>query len=62
MDPEIDLNAVSARIAAMRQNAKELEELAGAAPCLARNLVRIKASLKMLELEFSDAAQLDAAD
>jgi 23S rRNA A2030 N6-methylase RlmJ len=62
MEPEIDLAAVSARIAAMRETAQELETFAGENPCLARNLVRIRASLKMLELEFSDVAELESAD
>ena len=62
MEPGIDLEAVSARIADMRDTARELEALAGDNPCLARNLVRIRAGLKMLELGFSDAAELGPAD
>ncbi len=62
MEPGIDLAAVGTRIAAMRQSAQELKEMAGGNPCLARNLVRIMASLKMLELEFTDVAELEAAD
>ncbi len=61
MEPGIDLAAVSTRIAAMRHTAQELKELAGDNPSLSRNLVRILASLKMLELEFSDVADLEAA-
>jgi hypothetical protein len=60
MDPEIDLEAVCAHIAELKRSALELSALGEAVPCLARNTARILASLKMLEIGFSEVLDLDA--
>ena len=49
-----DLKDISEKIRLMQEIAGELSERAEDIPALKRNIVRIKASLKMLELNISD--------
>ena len=49
-----DLKDINAKIRLMQEIAGELAERAEDIPALERNIVRIKASLKMLELNISD--------
>jgi hypothetical protein len=57
MDPtptEKTLQKINLEIAAMKAAVERLESLRGDFPTLDRNLVRIAASIKMLELNFVD--------
>ena len=49
-----DFKYLNAKIRLMQEIAGELAERAEDIPALERNIVRIKASLKMLELNISD--------
>ena len=49
-----DLKDINAKIRMMQEIAGELAERAEDIPALTSNIVRIKASLKMLELNISD--------
>jgi hypothetical protein len=60
MDPRIDLNKIDAKIQLMKQAAEELNQLGENFPALARNTVRILASVKMLEINVSDLVELDS--
>ena len=56
------LTAINENIAALRQTAGLLEARTIDFPALQRNVMRISASIKMLELNLSDALALDLAD
>jgi hypothetical protein len=60
MNPGIDLNRINAKIQLMKQAAEELNQLGENFPALARNTVRILASVKMLEINVSDLVELDS--
>ena len=60
MNPGIDLNKINAKIQLMKQAAEELNQLGENFPTLARNAVRILASVKMLEINVSDLVELDS--
>jgi len=59
MNPRIDLNKINAKIQSMKKAAQELNRIGEDFPTLARNTVRILASLKMLEINVSDLVELD---
>ena len=59
MNHEFDIKALSEKISAMKQNAMELQGMGAFFPALDRNIARILASLKMLEINITDAADLD---
>lgn len=56
------LTAINENIAALRQTAGLLEAQTMDFPALQRNVQRVSASIKMLELNLSDALALDLAD
>jgi chaperonin cofactor prefoldin len=58
MNPQIDLNKINAKIQSMKKAAEELNQIGEDFPALARNTVRILASLKMLEINVSDIMEL----
>ena len=60
MPPRIDLNAIDAKIQLMKKTAEELNRIGEDFPALARNTVRILASVKMLEINVSDLVELDS--
>ena len=60
MNPRIDLNEINAKIQVMKQAAAELNRIGENFPALARNTVRILASIKMLEINISDLVELDS--
>jgi hypothetical protein len=60
MNPRIDLNEINAKIQLMKQAAAELNRIGENFPALARNTVRILASIKMLEMNISDLVELDS--
>ena len=59
MNHRIDLNKIDAKIQLMKKAAEELNQMGENFPALARNTVRILASVKMLELNVSDLVDLD---
>jgi len=59
MTPRIDLNKIDAKIQLIKQTAEELNRIGEDFPALARNTVRILASIKMLEINVSDLVELD---
>jgi hypothetical protein len=58
MNPQIDLDKINANIVLMKIAAEELNRMGKDFPALARNTVRILASLKMLEINVSDIMEL----
>ena len=60
MNSRIDLNKINAKIQLMKQTAEELNQIGEDFPALARNTVRILASVKMLEINISDLVELDS--
>ena len=59
MDSNTDLTKINAKVQLMKKTANELKHLGKDFPALTRNLVRIEASLKMLEINISDLIELD---
>lgn len=58
MNPQIDLDKINDNIVLMKRAAEELNRMGKDFPALARNTVRILASLKMLEINVSDIMEL----
>jgi hypothetical protein len=58
--PDFDLNEINKKIQVMKQTARELNQLGKDFPAIARNTVRILASVKMLEINISDVVDMDA--
>ena len=54
-----DLKQIDKKIQVMKTSAEELKRLGDNFPALARNSVRILASIKMLEINISDLVELD---
>lgn len=50
----IDLEGIDEKIQLMKKAAQELKEMGKNIPAMDRNLVRILASIKMLEINISD--------
>ena len=50
----IDLEAIDERIQLMKKAAQELKQMGKNIPAMERNLLRILASIKMLEINISD--------
>jgi hypothetical protein len=59
MQQEFDVKAMSEKIFQMKQTASELKEMGSSLPALDRNVARILASIKMLEIGISDIVALD---
>ena len=59
MVKNIDMNQINNKVQLMKDTARELKHLGADFPALARNLVRIEASLKMLEINISDLFELE---
>ena len=55
-----DLKKIDEKIQVMKRTAQELNRLGDNFPALARNSVRILASIKMLEINISDLVELDS--
>ena len=53
-----DLASINSKIRKMQKTAQELNQLGDQFPSLARNTARIMASLKMLELNLTDAFEM----
>ena len=50
----IDLEGIEEKIQLMKETAQELQEMGKNIPAMDRNLLRILASIKMLEINISD--------
>lgn len=59
---EIDLHQIDVKIQLIKKTAQELKTLGADNPAIDRNIVRILASVKMLEINFSDLLQLEQVD
>lgn len=59
---QFDLKEIDSKIKTMKMAAEELARAGKDFPAIARNIVRISASLKMLEINISDVAGLDEPD
>ncbi len=60
--PQINLNKIDAKIQMMKKTAKELAQAGEDFPAIARNIVRISAGIKMLEINISDVVELEKPD
>ena len=60
MAKQIDLNQINDKIQLMKKTAEELNRMGEDFPTIARNTVRILASVKMLEINISDLGELNA--
>jgi hypothetical protein len=58
MAQQIDLNQINDKIQLMKKTAEELNRIGQDFPSVARNTVRILASVKMLEINVSDLVEL----
>ena len=54
-----DLQKIDDKIQVMKRTAEELNRIGEDFPAIARNSVRILASIKMLEINVSDLVELD---
>ena len=57
-----DLKKIDEKIQVMKRTAEELNRLGDQFPALARNSVRILASVKMLEINVSDLVELTSPE
>jgi hypothetical protein len=55
---EYDIKGMSDRIRALRQNATELKEMSGGIQAVDRNVDRILACVKMLEININEAVDI----
>ncbi len=60
--PQFDLDEIDSKIQLMRRTAEELARAGENFPAIARNIVRISAGIKMLELNISDVVGLEKPD
>ena len=62
MNSQIDVNQIHKKIQLMKRTAQELAQVGQNFPAIARNIVRISAGIKMLELNISDVVELENND
>jgi hypothetical protein len=60
--PQFDLNEIDSKIQTMRKTVEELAQAGENFPAIARNIVRISAGIRMLELNISDIVDLEKPD
>jgi hypothetical protein len=58
MTQQHDIKAMVTKIKALRRDAEELKKTAGDFPTVVKNADRILADIRMLELNFNDAADV----
>lgn len=58
MARQIDINIINTKIQRLKKTAEELNRIGEDFPAVARNTVRILASVKMLEINVSDLVDL----
>ena len=56
----LDLKEIDIKIRVMKKSAEELSRLGNNFPAIASNMVRILASIKMLEINICDLVELDS--
>ncbi len=56
---QLELAEINAKIQLMKKTAEELHLQGSNFPAISRNIVRILASIKMLEINVSDLVELD---
>jgi len=56
MAKKVDLKELDSKIQSMKKTAEELKQMGEDFPALYRNISRVLASIKMLELNISDVA------
>jgi hypothetical protein len=59
MAQQIDLKKINDKIQQLKETTRELNRIGEDFPAIARNTVRILASLKMLEINVSDLVELE---
>ena len=59
MAQQIDINEINAKIQLLKKTAEDLKQIGEEFPAIARNTVRILASIKMLEINVSDLIDLN---
>ena len=59
MAQKIELDKINEKIQLMKKTAEELNQIGESFPAIARNTVRILASVKMLEINVSDLVGLE---
>ena len=57
MNSDMTLKAIHAEIQSIKRSAEKLKQLGDGLPAVSRNALRILASTKMLEINFSDAIE-----
>ena len=60
--PQIELSEINTKIQMMKKTAEELARAGEDFPAIARNIVRISAGIKMLEINISDVVELENFD
>ncbi|MGD9139552.1 MAG: hypothetical protein PVH42_22510 [Desulfobacterales bacterium] len=60
--PQFDLNGIDNKIQSMKRIAGELARAGENFPAIARNIVRISAGIRMLEINISDIVDLGKPD
>jgi hypothetical protein len=60
MKTQYDIKKIHDKIRELKSTAEELNRLGENFPALARNSIRILASIKMLEINVSDLVELDS--
>jgi hypothetical protein len=58
MAKKVDLKELDSKIQSMKKTAEELKQMGEDFPALYRNISRVLASIKMLELNISDVAKI----
>jgi len=62
METSFDLNEMNDQIQRLKAAAENLDRMGDQFPALSRNISRIQAGIKMLELNISDIVSLDPPD
>jgi len=60
--PQFDLNEINSKIQMMKRTAEELAQAGAEFPAIARNIVRISAGIKMLEINITDVVEIEKPD
>jgi hypothetical protein len=58
MTQQYDIKGMVSKIKALRKDAEDLKKIAGDFPAVEKNIVRILADVKLLEINISDVAEI----
>jgi hypothetical protein len=58
MAEQYDIKAMAAKVRALRRNAEALKEISGGMQAVDRNVDRILANVRMLEIDVCDVAEI----